>query len=629
MKTTLFSNSNIIFSDVQENDTYMKARFCICDFEPNLNDEMINRQTIDNWIDTLIGQPVVGKIGENDAGEADFTSHNENVVIREDINGDEYQTFSFNTSAIGVFTNVSIESIGGKEYIIADAKIWKRFPDVCAVIKKRMAEGTLNTSWEIMVKRSHSQFIDGKVINVIDDGEFLGHCLLAKYVSPAYPNSRLLSVANKCKSDSMTSELTQAIANDVNIMLKDNTIKKSGDISMSKKVVVGDSDGVVPNNISTKKADENTSWSAPTLSDFTDKSWDELSDSDKTKIAEHYAWAKEMPPAKFTDLKLPHHQASDGKVVIKAVENAAARLDQTDIPSGILDKVKSHLAAHYNQFGKKAPWEENKMTDKKQETSETHVKAENKSNTESTFKTNQISKAELTDNDIRGILYQKISESLGISWYDISILAIMPESNTVWVQRFDMPTFNDLDVIIYTYTVKDDDVEISDPTDGKLTVKVSAINDTVAEFNKKISTLNNSLVKANDNIQSLSKTVAELTPYKEAADKAEKTRIAAETEAKRKELKEHAIKSGLIKEAEFESDERVKSAIDNVSLKDLNAVIAERFITSLDGKSKKCTIATSKEHENVESNTKLNLADTDNNTLDAQKIMEAFLGEDK
>ncbi len=116
--------------------------------------------------------------------------------------------------------------------------------------------------------------------------------------------------------------------------------------------------GMVPADVSRETAPEDTPWEAPDLEDFTDKSWDELTDDERRQIAGHYAWAEEMPPETFGSLKLPHHLASDGKVVWRGVTAAAARLDQASIPEADKDKVRSHLASHYHQFGRKAPWEE-------------------------------------------------------------------------------------------------------------------------------------------------------------------------------------------------------------------------------------------------------------------------------
>jgi len=116
--------------------------------------------------------------------------------------------------------------------------------------------------------------------------------------------------------------------------------------------------GVVPNDVSRKKAPEDEEWEAPTLSDFTDESWEDLSDAEKRRIAGHYAWAKAMPPEKFGDLKLGHHRPEDGAVVWRGVANAAARLPQTDIPEEDVPEVQDHLGSHYRQFGRTPPWEE-------------------------------------------------------------------------------------------------------------------------------------------------------------------------------------------------------------------------------------------------------------------------------
>jgi hypothetical protein len=115
--------------------------------------------------------------------------------------------------------------------------------------------------------------------------------------------------------------------------------------------------GVSPGNPSGYgKAPEDATWSALTLQDFTDQSWDDLSTLEKNNIAKHFAWAAEMPPATFGDLKLGHHN-KNGDVVWAGVANAAARLSQTDIPDADITKVQDHLAVHYKEFDKTPPWE--------------------------------------------------------------------------------------------------------------------------------------------------------------------------------------------------------------------------------------------------------------------------------
>lgn len=121
--------------------------------------------------------------------------------------------------------------------------------------------------------------------------------------------------------------------------------------------------GVSPSDVSKKKAPEDEEWNAPTLSDFTDKSWGDLTDSEKTKIAGHFAWAAGMPPETYGDLKLPHHNTS-GQIVWRGVANAAARLSQSNIPGEDVSKVQAHLGAHYRAFDKTPPWEENETENK-------------------------------------------------------------------------------------------------------------------------------------------------------------------------------------------------------------------------------------------------------------------------
>jgi len=117
-------------------------------------------------------------------------------------------------------------------------------------------------------------------------------------------------------------------------------------------------DGVSPENVSMETADEDEPWEAPNLEDFTDKSWDKLTDTEKRRIAGHFAWAASMPPEKYGDLKFPHHRPSDGKVVWRGVANAAARLEQSNIPQADMNKVKNHLGRHYEQFDRIPPWED-------------------------------------------------------------------------------------------------------------------------------------------------------------------------------------------------------------------------------------------------------------------------------
>jgi len=117
--------------------------------------------------------------------------------------------------------------------------------------------------------------------------------------------------------------------------------------------------GVVPEHPWEYGKDENGSWSKPNLSDFTEKPWEELTDEEKRSIAGHYAWTPENPPARFSDMKLPHHKPGSHAVVWNGVRTAMATLagarGGVDIPAGDFQKVYEHLAKHYREFNREPP----------------------------------------------------------------------------------------------------------------------------------------------------------------------------------------------------------------------------------------------------------------------------------
>ena len=82
-----------------------------------------------------------------------------------------------------------------------------------------------------------------------------------------------------------------------------------------------------------------------------------MSAEERDDIAGHFTWSPTMPPESFSELSLPHHRASDGKVIWRGLVAAAGRLDQTRLPESAMGAVRAHLAAHYEAFGEEAPWE--------------------------------------------------------------------------------------------------------------------------------------------------------------------------------------------------------------------------------------------------------------------------------
>ena len=195
MSKEYFYSRNICCSEITEHPDHYLAKFVICDFSVNGNQVALNRETIESWMSTLVGNPLVGKLVVAPKGELDFSGHNMKVVTRKDADGNEYKTAEFDTDAFGSFQSVGIEKIDDTDFIVASCKIWKRYPKACATILRRIESGTLNTSWEIDVLKAHKGIVGGRMTKIIDDGVFTAHCLLGANVEPAYNCSKLVEVA--------------------------------------------------------------------------------------------------------------------------------------------------------------------------------------------------------------------------------------------------------------------------------------------------------------------------------------------------------------------------------------------------------------------------------------------------
>ncbi|RNB59531.1 hypothetical protein EDM57_05155 [Brevibacillus gelatini] len=223
----LYSNQVVLLSEDNDDNDSIDAKFIICDFSPNANDVSLNRSTIEDWLDTLLNKPVVGKVVKKFDGKEDFTGHNVKVVEEVDSNGNKYKTVEFDTQAFGSFYNVGLETIDGVENIVATAKIWKRFKTAFRVFKERAeSKKGLKTSWEISVKESHTEKIKNKKIKVIDDGIFIGHAVLGADVQPAYKSSGVINVSSEEEHDM---ELAEALSQDVLSLSEDENISDDKD----------------------------------------------------------------------------------------------------------------------------------------------------------------------------------------------------------------------------------------------------------------------------------------------------------------------------------------------------------------------------------------------------------------
>ena len=86
-------------------------------------------------------------------------------------------------------------------------------------------------------------------------------------------------------------------------------------------------------------------WSAPALKDFTGEDWSSLSDAERTKISQHFAFREGLDS--FGELHLPHHFPKTGKPSLNGVRNALARLNQVSgMSAGENAAAKAHLESH-------------------------------------------------------------------------------------------------------------------------------------------------------------------------------------------------------------------------------------------------------------------------------------------
>lgn len=470
MSKEYFYSRNICCSEIEERPDHYLAKFVICDFSVNGNQVALSRDTIENWMDTLVGNPLVGKLVVAPKGELDFSGHNMKVVTRKDNEGNEYKTAEFDTDAFGSFQSVGIENIDGADFIVASCKIWKRYPKACATILRRIENGTLNTSWEIDVLQSHKGIVDGRMAKIIDDGVFTAHCLLGANVEPAYKCSKLLEVAET----------------DFGLELANAYIEDSKEIS---------------NKESIEKEAKNL----------------ELNKD------------KEIQTAQDEDLA------------------ASAELVESDT-------VEPQIA------NPAAPVEPDVQTSEEGE--EPPLPAEPAGEPEPTSETSALTSCDLN---------LKLCDAVERYNSDMRMVEVFPEDHVVWCKKFFGERMNDLDYVMFPYTVEGNEVSLGEPQNITLTISVSEVNTKIAELNQTIASLNTELQSAKD-------AIAVLTPYKDQVEKDAAEKAAAELAQKKEDLRQYAISSKMIAESELTGDGEFANLIDDLDEAGINGVIASRCV---------------------------------------------------
>lgn len=510
MSKEYFYSRNICCSEVTEHPDHYLAKFVICDFSVNGNQVALNRDTIESWMSTLVGNPLVGKLVVAPKGELDFSGHNMKVVTRKDDDGNEYKTAEFDTDAFGSFQSVGIEKIDDTDFIVASCKIWKRYPKACATILRRIESGTLNTSWEIDVLKAHKGIVGGRMAKIIDDGVFTAHCLLGANVESAYKCSKLLEVAET----DFGLELANAYIEDT---------KEISNIESNEKEA---------KNLELNKDKE------------TQTAQVEPTEPEQAEKAATESTTKPTTPA---------------EPVIQTSEEGGETPPPTEPETGTEPAGDPEPAPEISS---------------------------------------------LTGRD----LYMKLEDAVSKISSDYYMTDMFPEDHTIWCKKWGR--MNELDYIMFPYTVEGDEVSLGEPQNITLTVSISQVNTKIAELNGTIASLNTEL-------QSAKEEVASLTPYKDQAEKAEAEKAAAELAQKKENLRQYALSSKMITEAEVSEGGNYASLIENLDETGIKSVIAERCVEAAKKAHTEKKIETSEVHK--PESIKLNLNETKYNTTNANK----------
>lgn len=246
----------------------------------------------------------------------------------------------------------------------------------------------------------------------------------------------------------------------------------------------------------------------------------------------------------------------------------------------------------------------------------------NETSTESNAIVNDNEKTEisqLTDWDLREKVRKACRDKID-KWCWPSFH--FPVEKEVWCEYDGRET--ELDYLRFTYEVENDEVTVSDPEPVKLVVSPKVVNTTIAELNTKIAEKDDAIIKSGEEIIKLKAEVSNLTPFKEKFEKAEQEKVAAELQEKKDTLVSSVTKSGLITKEEIEKSEELKGYVDTLDDKSLKAVLAERYIDSLNNKE---TIVSESLHADETKATvaSVNLNNLEDEQLDVKSIMKSYL----
>ena len=243
---------------------------------------------------------------------------------------------------------------------------------------------------------------------------------------------------------------------------------------------------------------------------------------------------------------------------------------------------------------------------------------ESSTETEVTENKDETEVSQLTEYDLRKKICEACRAKLD-KWCWISFH--FPVEKEVWLEVDGRES--ELDFVRMTYTVENDTITVSDPEDVKLTVSIAEVNTKIAELEAEVSTKDEAIIKSGEEIARLKTEISELSPFKEKFEKAEQERIENELKEKKDNLVSSITKSGLITKDEIEASEELKGYVDNLDEKSLKAILADRYIASLNDNTTEIS-ETQNEAETETAST--NLDGLEDEQLDVKSIMKNYFG---
>ena len=244
--------------DIAEHRSYLELTSRICYYdEPNLNGDMLPYDDLSlEKAQTLVNMPVQAKYRVNSDGTPSLGGHE--LVKKK--NG----TIEFKTQSIGTHTSVEIKNdnvlvngeIKNLPCLFASYRIWKRYPNIIAAVKRLYENNILYGSWEI----NTYQYLYDNGIRKITDYEFIANCLLGETSYPSYGTSaNAISMAQLNDNQLMIAE---ALSQD---LLDENIINDNKEENLlAKKNETPVDENIVANTVSTEETNSDNATASTT-----------------------------------------------------------------------------------------------------------------------------------------------------------------------------------------------------------------------------------------------------------------------------------------------------------------------------------------------------------------------------